>query len=156
MSNCSDSEDWREEFVQIQHTPVGKGIFAGRPFPETAIIGEITGQIIDDPNYGSDYSFDIGDGFQLEPESPFCFVNHSCEPNCEFDWDDDPGDGDVQSRRHLYLIAIRDIEPGEEFTIDYNWPSIDAIPCKCQAPSCRGWVVDIDELSKLPEITQSL
>ena len=38
------------------------------------------------------------------------FINHSCDPNCE----SDVVDG------HVYITAIRDIEPGEELTYDYS------------------------------------
>jgi len=34
------------------------------------------------------YCMDIGNGRVLEPHAPFRYVNHSCEPNCEFDWFD--------------------------------------------------------------------
>lgn len=49
----------------------------------------------------------------------------------------------------VYLIALRDIWPGEELTIDYNWPAISAVPCHCGAASCRGWIVSFDELDSL-------
>ena len=77
----------------------------------------------------------------------FRYLNHSCEPNCEFDWFNvDGSNGDVAP---LYLIALRDIWPNEELTIDYNWPAISAIPCHCAAASCRGWIVSFDELDSL-------
>lgn len=140
--------------VRIGSTRVGWGIFARRPYPDTAIIGEIVGKVTDDPYHASEYCFDIGDGFQLEPDPPFRFVNHSCEPNCEFDWTDDTDGSDTRNddlpfSRHVYLIALRIIEPGEELTIDYNWPADAAIPCNCRAPSCRGWIVDENELSDI-------
>jgi len=139
--------------VRIGSTPVGWGVFARRPYPDAAIIGEIVGEVSNDPDHASDYCFDIGDGFQLEPDPPFRFVNHSCEPNCEFDWIDDEAESDkgddLPFSRRVYLIAVRSIEPGEELTIDYNWPADAAIPCNCQAPSCRGWIVDETELSEV-------
>jgi hypothetical protein len=128
---------------------VGKGIFARLSYPDSALIGEITGEVIDDANYGSDYCFEIGDGLHLEPVAPFRFVNHSCEPNCEFDYlqcSDHPGQ---EQRKRVFLFALRDIKKGEELTIDYNWTAANAIPCRCQAASCRGWVVceeSVDEL----------
>ncbi len=73
-------------------------------------------------------------------------MNHSCEPNCEFDFFDLREEGETETRRRVFLIALREIKPGEELTIDYNWPATSAIPCRCHAPSCRGWIVDPDEL----------
>lgn len=162
-----------DQLVHIKETIVGKGVFATQAFPENVVLSEITGKIIDDANFSSSYSFDIGDNLQLDPEPPFRFLNHSCEPNCEFDWwfdetwDQDELEngnletvfassansaaGSVQSeiqtgRRRAYLITLREIEPGEELTIDYNWTADAAIQCFCGAPTCRGWVVCLDEL----------
>ena len=130
--------------VRIGETPVGKGVFSKRCYPATAVIGEITGEIVIDCPDGSRYSFEIDDRTQLEPDAPFRYLNHSCEPNCEFDWFADDGmDGDAAP---LYLIALHNICPGEELTIDYNWPASGAIPCHCLAASCRGWIVSLDEL----------
>jgi hypothetical protein len=43
----------------------------------------VSGWVISDPNYGSDYCIDAGDGKVLEPAAPFCYLNHACEPNCQ-------------------------------------------------------------------------
>ena len=137
----------RDDSVSIGETPVGKGVFSKRSYPVKAVIGEITGDVVRDCPSGSSYSFEIDDRTQLEPHAPFRYLNHSCEPNCEFDWFDDDGmNGDVAP---LYLIALRDIWTGEELTIDYNWPAIFAVPCHCAAASCRGWIVSVDELDSL-------
>jgi uncharacterized protein len=64
------------------------------------------------------------------------FVNHACEPNCE----------SVIERRRVFIDALRDIEPGEELTYDYQIqrepddpPDIDQVfACRCGAPGCRG------------------
>ena len=96
----------------------------------------------------SSYAFEFDEGVMLEPFEPFRYVNHSCEPNCEFDVIDDPdciSAGFVPGKR-LYLISLRPIERGEEFSIDYNWSATSAIRCLCNAVTCRGWVVSVDEL----------
>ena len=137
----------RGDSVRIGETLVGQGVFTERSYPADAVIGEITGELVTDHPSGSSYSFEIDDRTQLEPNAPFRYLNHSCEPNCEFDWFADDGiNGDVAP---LYLIALRDIRPGEELTIDYNWPATSAIPCQCVAASCRGWIVALDELELL-------
>ena len=133
--------------VRIGETPVGKGVFTERSYPVNAVIGEITGELVTDCPNGSSYSFELNDHTQLEPSAPFRYLNHSCEPNCEFDClEDDEITGGVAP---LYLIALRNIWTGEELTIDYNWPASSAIPCRCVAASCRGWIVSIDELNLL-------
>lgn len=59
---------------------------------------------------------------------PSNYGNHSCEPNLD--------------RNH---VALRDIEAGEELTIDYSQFSDKSwtMECYCGAPSCRGVVVGI-------------
>lgn len=137
-----------EDRIRVAVTNTGKGIFAVRPYPATSVIGEIRGELIRDANYGSSYSFDLENETRLEPHEPFRYVNHSCDPNCEFDWmDEETADG-VTVRR-AFLSAYRDIQAGEQLTIEYNWPANCAIPCDCRSPLCRGWVVADYELGKL-------
>ncbi len=135
--------------MRVANTPVGKGVFAQRSYPAGAVIGDITGDLIRDHPEGSSYSFEIDDTTQLEPHPPFRFLNHSCEPNCEFDWYDEAVSADNPT---LFVIALRKIESGEELTIDYNWPAAAAIPCQCGELACRGWIVSEDELHLLPDM----
>jgi hypothetical protein len=137
--------------VRIGRTRVGKGVFSRRRYFEADVIGEIEGDLIYDADYGSRYCMDIGNGLILEPHAPFRFVNHSCEPNCEFDWFDLTAENQTESERHVFLIALHEIRPDEELTIDYNWPANQAIVCRCDAPTCRGWIVDPVELAKVKE-----
>ena len=69
------------------------------------MIGEIVGEEIRDATYGSEYCFQIGDDTCLEPESPFRFINHSCDPNCEFNWFDIVDVGGTTPRRRVFLFA---------------------------------------------------
>lgn len=119
---------------------MGKGVFATRSFDIGEVVGEITGEAIEDPEYSSRYAFDLEDGRQLEPAAPFRFVNHSCDPNCSFEVIN-VTDARRVTRRQLMLFAIYDIDSGDQLTIDYNWPVGFAIPCKCRSEYCRGWVV---------------
>lgn len=135
-----------QDNIRVSECDTGLGIFAVRPYPATAVIGEITGDVHDSP-YGNDYSFDLENGQQLEPAEPFRYVNHCCDPNCEFDWIEE--DTPTAVRFRIYLVAIRDIETDEQLTIDYNWPADYAIRCDCRSPLCRGWVVGEEELGKL-------
>lgn len=135
--------------VRVSSTRVGKGVFARKNYRDHAVIGEIHGEVIDEPGYGSDYCMDLEDGRQLEPAPPFRFLNHSCQPNCEFELFDLPEDGASVIRRRVFLLAVRDISNGEELTIDYNWEASAAIPCRCQAPTCRQWIVRAAQLSNV-------
>jgi uncharacterized protein len=65
---------------------------------------------------------------------PGDLVNHSCEPNC----------GIVGS---ILVVAMRDIEPGEELSFDYamaDASDYDEFTCECGASSCRITVTGSD------------
>ena len=105
-------------------------------------IAQVEGKRIDDPNYGSDYCVDMGGSMSLEPSPPFRYLNHSCDANCElvvFKGEEDS----------LFLVALRDIQPDDPLTIDYEWPADSPIPCGCNSSNCRGWVVAARETKKL-------
>ncbi len=147
--------------LRVGRTRVGKGLFATKKIVDGSCIGEIEGQVINDDEYVSRYAFDLNGGEQLEPNAPFRFVNHSCEPNCAFELFSFPrmlGQGAANNsnpqssaavKRQLLLFAICDIAAGQELTIDYNWPAIFAIPCGCRATACRGWIVTPKDLPQL-------
>lgn len=94
------------------------------------------------------YCCDISDDAvfcALDFENPTIdwFINHSCDPNTG-------SGGDVYT-----LVAMRDIEPGEEITIDYAVVDGDPdwnMPCGCGAPSCRKVITGNDW--KLPELQE--
>jgi len=59
------------------------------------------------------------------------YINHSCEPNAFM----------KILYGHILFIALRDIRPGEEITIDYESTlHSDKKRCTCGAPSCRGTI----------------
>ena len=58
-------------------------------------------------------------------------INHSCRPNCYMQ----------TIGRRLIVLALRDIEPGEEITIDYvSTMHSDRKRCTCDGPDCRGTI----------------
>ena len=65
-----------------------------------------------------------------EYEPVMLFINHSCEPNVGF-------------AGNIVLVAMRDIELGEELTTDYALfdDNDESMRCGCGTPSCRG-VID--------------
>ena len=133
--------------VTLRQSDLGKGVYALCHFAADEQVGEISGRVIEDPDYSSEYCMECGDGQSLEAAAPFRFLNHNCDPNCELIiWEgDSPGDWD------LCLHTIKAIEPGEELTIDYAWPVDAAIPCLCRSEQCRGWIVAETELPFVQE-----
>lgn len=68
-----------------------------------------------------------------------CF-NHSCNPNAGM-------------TGQMGLVAMRDIEPGEEICFDYamcDGSNYDEFDCVCGAPECRGRITGEDW--KRPEL----
>jgi hypothetical protein len=64
------------------------------------------------------------------------FFNQSCDPNCE----------STVEKGRVYIDALREIQPGEELTYDYQIyreagdpDNIDEVfACRCGSPKCRG------------------
>jgi hypothetical protein len=136
--------------ARIGETHVGRGVFARRRIPAGIVLGEILGTVLDDYPEDPSYVMELSAGRLLDPAPPLRFMNHSCDPNCEiFYWETEPEGGANLEEDRLWLQTIRPVEPGEEILIDYSWPADAAIPCRCGAANCRGWIVDPAELHLL-------
>jgi SET domain-containing protein len=82
------------------------------------------------------YIFSLNDEQDIDGNvewNPARFLNHSCCPNCEAQFDD----------AHIWLVATRDIASGEELTFNYGFDLQDYrdYPCRCGAPNCVGYIV---------------
>jgi len=128
----------------------GLGVFARERIPERSRIIEYLGERIShqeadrryddhDENDNHTFLFNVDRGLVIDAGvngNEARFINHSCEPNCE----------SVIEHRHVYIEALRDIEPGEELCYDYQIgrergdpPNVDEIyACRCGSPGCRG------------------
>lgn len=138
----------RFDRVHVAETPnCGLGVFSDAPILAGHAVGQVHGNVMPG-DYRSRYCVGFA-GAVLEPEPPYRFLNHSCRPNCEFvEWEiqnEDEG-AEVEKIYELWVHALRDIQKGEELTIDYAWDWQSAIPCQCGAPDCRGWICKMDEL----------
>ena len=85
---------------------------------------------------GNHYIFALNDREDLDGNvdwNPACFINHSCAPNCEVEWDG----------RHIWIVARRDIEAGEEITFNYGYDLVDyrEYLCACGSADCVGYLV---------------
>lgn len=133
----------------VKDTSVGKGLFSGGDIRKGDYVCEVTGDITNDldPEYCNYISY--SDDSALDPHSPYRFINHSCEPNCQFMIEESVENGVKEMT--VYLEALENISAGDELRTDYGWPADGAIPCKCGKKNCRGWVVAEDELDALVE-----
>lgn len=81
------------------------------------------------------------------------FLNHSCDPNCETEIDDDK----------VWIKAIKPIKPDEELLYDYRFEwqdeyepeDIRYYACRCGTEKCRGTIVLVPKYLR-PTIRQWL
>lgn len=84
-----------------------------------------------------------GQGLYLVPDSCFKsgielehwkYINHSCKPNLKV-----VITGSLNRRNSVELIAIREILPNEELTIDYSTTQTESwqMICLCSSKKCR-------------------
>jgi len=118
----------------------GKGCFATTPFARWRKIAEYTGERISNAEANRRAKrrilriCGISDRWSLDGSrggNGTHYVNHSCTPN-------------AFTRTlygHLIFFALRDIDPGDEITIDYGETlHPDTKKCICGANNCRGTI----------------
>lgn len=156
LSEHPQGPDWVHPSITVYDTQsIGFGLIATDLIPATSEVilfgghlmswrsvcelpedmRDIPYQVADDIFYGVARREDIGIGER---------INHSCEPNCGF-------------VSEMKLIALRDIKPGEEVTMDYaTCTSAEDyyLLCRCGAKTCRGAVRGTDW--RLKEVRRKL
>ena|SRR3989344_437517 len=111
---------------------VGQGLFAVYDIAEGEFILEYTGEKLPTPTAeqtGSRYLFEIDAEWTIDgqvPDNLAGYINHACEPNVE---------AEIENGR-VMIYASRDIESGEEITIDYGdeyfTEYIEPVGCRCE------------------------
>ena len=86
------------------------------------------------------YLFGLQDGKHvIDGRGIARYINHSCAPNCTTEEIDG----------HIWIIALRDIKPGEELSYDYMlYDGEGEAPCRCGAKKCRGSMYSPAELRR--------
>lgn len=150
--------EWSPGLQRFETPNRGWGIRTTEPIKQNEFILEYIGEVVNDQEFrfrmAERYNHDphhyclnldsgmVIDGYRMANEGRF--VNHSCEPNCEMQkWS-------VNGYYRVGLFALRDIEPGEELTYDYNFDSFNLETqqvCKCGTSKCRG-VIGRRKMSK--------
>lgn len=112
---------------------VGDGLFSVYPIEAGEFILEYVGARIPTgtaETEGSRYLFVLDDEWTVDgpvPSNTAGFINHACEPNC---------DASVEDGR-IMIYAMRDIESGEELTLDYGSEYfkrfIEPVGCRCDS-----------------------
>jgi len=132
--------------------PKGNGVFALRRFSAgETILPPFDGPVIDRAGlerlspWEREHLSEFGVGLWRVLPEPRCFLNHACDPN-------------AMGTERDAIVALRDIEPDEEITIDYRWNAYDdgtgvwVMDCLCD-PS-RGPHQVVGDFFALPNATQ--
>lgn len=121
----------------------GRGVFARCDIPAGTRLTEYVGFPISKKKSDeqclkqNSYLFTVNETSDLNGKvswNPARLINHSCEPNCEAELDEND---------RIWIFSIRPIARGEELTFNYGY-SLEGFmkfPCHCGAPSCVGYIV---------------
>ena len=124
----------REKF-RLGRASAGLGLFPPVPFRAGARVIEFTGERIttgEADRRGGRYLFALAGGGAIDAtgrDNLGRYANHACRPNCRAE----------QHGRRIFLVARRNIEPGEEITYSYGAVYFRAFiaPLGCRCASCR-------------------
>jgi uncharacterized protein len=120
----------------------GYGVVATRPFVAGELIADVDGVAWRDGDGVDDrYSLWIDDGLYFDMVDQTRWINHSCDPNAGLETGVSEA-GAVWAK----IVARRAISAGDEISYDYAFPAPLAEPCRCGSPSCRGMIIDEDEM----------
>jgi SET domain-containing protein len=134
----------------------GAGCYALATIPEGAYVVQYTGPVLSKEQADGlycerpdTYLFCLGEGeYVIDGDNVAAFINHSCDPNCETD--------EVEGK--VWVIALREIAPGEELTYDYNLydgDDDDDAPCNCGAKACRKTMYGEEETERRNEASRA-
>ncbi len=144
--------------IEARLSPIhGNGVFATQAIKKGERIIRYKGTLRThdevDEEYGGDdenghtFLFTLNDEYVLDANvsgNVARWINHSCDPNCESEVEED--DKDRRHKDKVYILALRDIRPGEELTYNYgivlDEPHTAKLKklwaCRCGAKNCTG------------------
>jgi SET domain-containing protein len=161
----SPSASTSKRRIQVRRSGVhGKGVFALQDLAEGETLIEYVGEIISwdeaqdrhphdpkDPNHT--FYFHVNEDKVIDAlhgGNSSRWINHSCDPNCEADEDNE----------RVFIKALRNIKAGEELNYDYGLiidePYTKKLkaeyPCWCGAKNCRGTLLSPKDRADTPKI----
>ena len=153
------------ELCEVRKSGIhNKGVYATKDIPKGTQIIEYRGEKISkaegdrrldetheahkkDRTNAATYIFELNDEYDLDgnmPNNDAKYINHSCDPNCDFD----------VGEESVFIYAKRDIKKDEELTYNYGFEFDDEYyehPCRCGSENCVGFIVAEDDWPKLEE-----
>jgi SET domain-containing protein len=122
----------------VKRSKTGLGLFAAQPIPVNKRIIEYQVTILtneESEEVGGKYLFTLDENRVIEGSSRSNlarYINHSCEPNAR----------ERPTRNRIWIWSLREIQAGEEITIDYGEEYFDAYikqkGCKCETCSSQS------------------
>lgn len=118
--------------VKVKRSSAGLGLFAAVPIKKRETIIEYVGKRISskegDELENNSYIFTVNSKTDIDGSPRWNtarYANHSCRPNCE----------SVIRQGRVFIVAMKNIQPGEELTYDYGKDYfndfIKPFGCKC-------------------------
>ncbi|HEX7070820.1 MAG TPA: SET domain-containing protein [Rhodothermales bacterium] len=128
--------------LESRQVSFGRGIFARQPIRAGEVLSVWGGAVTTGDRFRAlpaeirQISVQVEEDLYLVPgvEGPAEWFNHSCSPNAGMEG-------------QISLVALRDIEAGEEICYDYamsDGSPYDEFECHCHVPECRGRVTGND------------
>jgi SET domain-containing protein len=155
-----------DKYAEVKESKIHtKGVFAKQDIPKDTLITEYSGEKITKEEGGrrvelshdthlqnkekaGTYLFELNDEYDIDGDMPgndAKYINHSCDPNCEYRIIDDK----------IYIYSIRDIKKGEEITYNYGFSfdtdDYEEYKCNCGTEKCVGYMVSKEDWPKLIE-----
>ena len=133
--------------VRVSHSGSGYGVFAAQLIGRGKRILRFGGAVLNTLTFAAAAGADAHDGYLQIGEGRYLgpsgtaddFINHCYCPNTYV----------AVARRATHLVALRDIEAGEELSFDYGLTQI-AFPlrfrCRCGVIECRSEIGNYDEV----------
>ena len=120
--------------LNVKRSSAGLGLFAGEAIPKDACVIEYVGRELspeETETSRSRYLFEISKKRTIDGKPKINkagYINHACKPNCETT---------IQKGR-VFVMAIKNIKPGDELTYDYGEEYVDEYikPHGCRCASC--------------------
>lgn len=157
------------EYIEVRESNIhNKGVFAAKKIPKGTEILEYVGEKIGKReaeeradkqfkrgkskknNEGHVYIFELNKRYDIDGNFSWNtarLINHSCDPNCETE---------IEDNKKIWITSIRKIKKGEEITFNYGYgiENFEDHPCKCGSKKCRGYIVDEKQWPKLKKILE--
>jgi SET domain-containing protein len=140
LSRMQEALGWLEVRKSRIH---GRGVFARRDIPACTRLIEYVGlpiskkKSVEQSMKQNRYLFTVNEVSDLNGKvswNPARLINHSCEPNCEANLDEND---------RIWIFSIKPVAREEELTFNYGYGLEDFMnyPCRCGTPSCTGYMV---------------